>query len=173
MGEWERRTRLGKLVKIPANPLELCRRHLNCGSIFGFGNSQMLLVDIHQLDIVLAYPVRLRALEHQVHGIRRVVGLQSQHILVLSSPQDLGQRDQIDAQGDVAVAAVGREPFGAEQHGHQRHVRVVHGLQGDSGVIAVEVAVLHEILDGVGDLQFTILVSIVSFGDGGGGGGGI
>lgn len=29
---------------------------------------------------------------------------------------------------------------------------VVHGLKGDSGVIAVEVAVLDEVFDGVGDL---------------------
>lgn len=30
---------------------------------------------------------------------------------------------------------------------------VVHGLEGDAGVIAVEVAVLDEILDGVDDLE--------------------
>lgn len=121
----------------------------------------MLLVNIHQLDIVLAYPVRLRALEHEVDSIGRVIRLQRQHVLILSSPQHLGQRDQVDAQGDVAVAAVGREPFGAEQHGHQRHVRVVHRLQGDSGVIAVEVAILHQILNSVCDLQCGgLLVSI-------------
>jgi hypothetical protein len=32
-------------------------------------------------------------------------------------------------------------------------VRVVHGLEGDTGVIAVEVAVLNEVLDGVDDLK--------------------
>lgn len=32
-------------------------------------------------------------------------------------------------------------------------MRVVHGLQGDSGVIAVEVAVLDEVFDGVDDLD--------------------
>jgi hypothetical protein len=31
-------------------------------------------------------------------------------------------------------------------------VRVVHGLEGDTGVIAVEVAVLDKVLDGVDDL---------------------
>ena len=29
---------------------------------------------------------------------------------------------------------------------------VVHGLEGNTGVIAVEVAVLHEVLDGIDDL---------------------
>lgn len=127
----------------------------------------MLLVNIHQLDIVLAYPVRLGALEHEVDGIGRVVRLQRQHVLVLSSPQHLGQRDQVDAQRDVAVAPVGREPFGAEQHGHQRHVRVVHRLQSNSGVIAVEIAILHQILDSVCHLQVgQFLVSLSSFSGG-------
>jgi hypothetical protein len=31
-------------------------------------------------------------------------------------------------------------------------VGVVHGLERDTGVIAIEVAVLHEVLDGVDDL---------------------
>lgn len=30
---------------------------------------------------------------------------------------------------------------------------VVHGLEGDAGVIAVEIAVLHEVLDGIDDLN--------------------
>ena len=29
---------------------------------------------------------------------------------------------------------------------------VIHGLEGDAGVIAVEIAVLHEVLDGIDDL---------------------
>ena len=31
-------------------------------------------------------------------------------------------------------------------------MRVVHSLEGDAGVIAVEVAVLYEVFDGVDDL---------------------
>ena len=30
---------------------------------------------------------------------------------------------------------------------------IVHGLEGDAGVIAVEVAVLNEVFDGVNDLE--------------------
>lgn len=37
-------------------------------------------------------------------------------------------------------------------------MRVVHGLKGDPGVIAIEVAVLDKILDGVDDLHTTVLV---------------
>ena len=34
-------------------------------------------------------------------------------------------------------------------------MRVIHGLKGDTGVIAVEVAVLHQVFDGVDDLEAT------------------
>ena len=34
---------------------------------------------------------------------------------------------------------------------------VVHGLKGDAGVIAVEVAVLDEVLDGVDDLDVLLV----------------
>lgn len=113
----------------------------------------MLLVDIHQLNIILAQPVRLRALEHQVDNIRGVIRLEGENVVVLSSPQDLGQGDQVDTEGDVAVAAVGGETLGLEQHGHEGDVGVIHGLEGNAGVIAVEVTVLHEIFDGVDDLK--------------------
>lgn len=71
----EKQTRLRKLVQISTDPLELCRRHLNRGSILSLGDGQVLLVNVHQLDIVLAYPVCLRALEHEVDRIGRVVRL--------------------------------------------------------------------------------------------------
>lgn len=76
----------------------------------------MFLVDIHQLDIILAYPVGLRALEHEVNCVGGVLGLERQDVFVLGGPQNLGQRDQVDSQRDVAVAPVGGEALGAEQH---------------------------------------------------------
>lgn len=157
------RTRLRKLVQIPANPLELRRRHLNRSRILCLGNSQVLLVDVHQLDIILAYPVGLRALEHEVNRVGGVLGLERQDIFVLGGPQNFGQRDQVDSQRDVTVAAVGGEAIGAEQHGDQGNVGVVHGLEGDSGVIAVEVAVLDEVFDGVGDLAIVSIIHLLGF----------
>lgn len=69
----------------------------------------MLLINIHQLDIILADPITARALKRQVDAIRRVLRLQRQNIVVLRRPQDFGQGVQVDAERDVAVAAVGRE----------------------------------------------------------------
>lgn len=113
----------------------------------------MLLVNIHELNIILAETVGLSTLEHQVDSIRRVFGLQRQDVFILGSAQNLGQRDQVDTEGNVTVAAVWRETLSTEQHGDEGNVRVVHGLEGDTGVIAVEVAVLNEVLDGVDDLR--------------------
>jgi hypothetical protein len=67
----------------------------------------MLLIDIHQLDIVLAQPIRLLALKHQIHHVGRILGLEREDIVVLRGAQHLGQRAQVDAQRQVAVAAVG------------------------------------------------------------------
>lgn len=113
----------------------------------------MLLVNVHQLDVVFAQPVRLGTLKHQINDIWRVIRLQSQDIFILSSAEDLSQGDKVDTDRDVAVTAIGGEPFSLQKHGHKRNVGVVHSLKGDSGVIAIEVAVLYEILNGVDDLN--------------------
>jgi hypothetical protein len=112
----------------------------------------VLLVNVHQLQVVLAQPVVLAVLEDEVEHVGRVVGLDRQDVLVLGRAQDLGEGAEVDAQRNVAVAAKGREALGLEHHRHERDVRVVHGLQRDARVVAVEVAVLHQVLDGVDDL---------------------
>lgn len=112
----------------------------------------MLLIDVHQLDIILGHAVALGALEREVDNVRRIFRLHGQDVLVLRALEHLGQRAEVDAEGDVAVAAEGREGFGLEHHGDEGDVGVVHGLEGDAGVIAVEVAVLDEVFDGVNDL---------------------
>jgi len=126
----------------------------------------MLLIDVHQLDIVLAEPVGLLALKHQVDHVGRILGLEREDVVVLRRAEHLGERAQVDAQRQVAVAAVWREALGFEDHRHERHVRVVHGLKGDAGVVAVEVAVLHELSDGLdyllGDVSERLMGRIAS-----------
>lgn len=115
----------------------------------------MLLVDVHELEVVLANTIVAGALEHEVEGVGRILGLQRQDIVVLCRPQDLGQGDEVDAEGDVSVASVRGEAFRLEHHRHEGHMRVVHGLQGDARVVAIKVAVLDKILDGIHHL-FTV-----------------
>ena len=112
----------------------------------------MLLVNVHELDIVLANPVALGALEDQVDDIGSVLGLEGEDVFVLCATEDFCEGGKVDAEGEVTVAAEGREGLGLEHHGNEGDVRVVHGLERNAGVIAVEVAVLHEVLDGVDDL---------------------
>jgi hypothetical protein len=109
----------------------------------------VLLIDIHQLDVVLANSIRLRIFELQVDHIRCIFRLESEDVFVLSGAQDFGEGGEVDAEGDVAVAAEGGEGFGLEHHGDESNVRVVHRLEGDAGVIAVEVAVLHQVFDSI------------------------
>jgi hypothetical protein len=146
-------TRLGQGRQIPGDLGELGARHGDRCSVFGVRDTQMLLVNVHELDVVLAQPVALRALEHQVDNIRRILGFQCEDVIVLCAAQDLGERGEVDAERKVAIAAERREGFGLEHHGNEGDVGVVHGLERDTGVIAVEVAVLDEILDGVDDLR--------------------
>ena len=112
----------------------------------------MLLVNVHELDLIFTDPVRCVVLERQRDDIGRVLSLQRKNVLALSRAQHLCKRAQVDAECDVAVAAKRRECFGPQQHRDESDVGVVHGLEGDARVIAVEVAVLYEVFDGVDNL---------------------
>jgi len=113
----------------------------------------MFLINIHKLQIILAQPVTLAALEDQVENIGRILSLQCKDILSLGCTENLCKGGKIDTESYIAIAAVGGEAFGLEHHGNQCNMGVVHGLEGDTGIIAIEVAVLDEILDGVNDLE--------------------
>lgn len=113
----------------------------------------MLLVNVHKLEVILGDTVVIGRLKDEVELIGGVLSLEGEDVLVLGSAQHLGQRRQVDAKGNVAVASVRAEAVGLEHHRHERDVGVVHGLQRDTAVIAVEIAVLDEILDGVDHLE--------------------
>ena len=148
-GEGGGRTRLGHGSQVCADSPKLGGRHGNGGRVLGLGDAEMLLVNVHELEVVLADAVVSAALKDQVEHVGRILGLEGQHVLVLRGAQHLGQRRQVDAESNVTVASVGREALGLEHHGDEGNVRVVHGLEGDARVIAVEVAVLHQVLDRV------------------------
>jgi hypothetical protein len=113
----------------------------------------VLLVDVHELDIVLADPVGRAVLEDEVDDIGRILGLEGEDVVALGGAEHLCERAQVDTEGDVAVAAEGRKGLGPQQHGDEGNVGVVHGLQRNTRVIAVEIAVLDKVLDGVDNLK--------------------
>ena len=115
----------------------------------------MLLINVHQLDVILAQSVRLAALEDQVDHIRSIFSLEGEDIFILRGAEDLRQGVEVDAKGNVAVTSVGGEHFGFEHHRDEGDVGVVHGLESHARVIAVEVTILDEIFDGIDDLLQT------------------
>lgn len=113
----------------------------------------MLLVNVHELDIILADPIVAGVLEHKVDNVWCILRLDCQHVLILGSAKHLGQGAEVDAEGNIAVASEGLEGFGPKQHGDEGNVGVVHGLEGDAAVITVEVAVLDKVLDCIYELN--------------------
>lgn len=78
----------------------------------------MLLVDIHQFDVVLGNTIILRVFKNEIEHIRCIVGLERQQVIVLRSTEHLLQRRKIDSEGNIAVTAVWREGVGLQLHGH-------------------------------------------------------
>ena len=66
--------------------------------------------------------------------------------------EDLGHVAQVDAERDVSVGAVHLEALRAQEQRHQRHVRRVHRLQRHARAGAVEVRLVHQILDALQQL---------------------
>lgn len=145
-------TGLAHGTKISADALELRRGHADGCGIVRFGDTKMFLVDIHELEVILANTVLIGALELEVQAVGCILGLEGELVIAGGSAQNLRERGKVETQGNVAIAAVRCERFGLEKHGHEGNMRVVHGLEGEAGVIAVEVAVLDEVLDGIDDL---------------------
>lgn len=112
----------------------------------------MLLINVHKLQIVLAQSIVCAALEDQVQHIGGVLSLESKDIVILGGTKNLGEGCEVDTEGDVAIASIRGETLGLEHHGDEGDVGVVHGLESDTGVIAVKVAVLDEIFDGIDHL---------------------
>lgn len=113
----------------------------------------MFLVDVHELQIVLADAVVVCRLEQQVENVGSVLSFKSHNVLILGGAKDLGQGRQVDTEGNVAITSVWYKTFCLEKHGHKGNVGVIHGLQRYARIIAVKVAILDEILDGVDDLK--------------------
>ena len=112
----------------------------------------MLLVNVHQLDVIFADSVVLRVLKDKVQAIWCILGLQCDHVFILGTSENLCEGIQVDSKSNVAVAAVWGETVGSEKHGYQGNMGIVHCLESDTSVIAVEVAILDEILHGLDDL---------------------
>jgi hypothetical protein len=73
-----------------------------------------IVIDIHELDIILANPVVARVLKDEVDDVWRILCLQSQDVFALRSAEHFCKGPEIDTEGDVTVASEGREGFGSQ-----------------------------------------------------------
>lgn len=146
-------TRLGQAQKISGNTLELGARHGNGGLVIGIRDTKVLLVNVHELDFVLAHPLTSDGIEPEADDIRVVLSPDDEHLIALGSSHHLGKGAKVEAEGDVAVTPVWSEGVCLEHHGDKGDVGVVHGLEGHSLVIAIKVAVLDQVLDGLDNLK--------------------
>lgn len=112
----------------------------------------MFLINVHELDVVFAYPIVRRALEDKIDDIWSIFGLQSEDVCCLCGFQNLCEGGKVDSESNVAVASVWAEGFRFQHHGNEGNMGVIHGLEGNARVIAVEVTILDEVLDSVDDL---------------------
>lgn len=101
-----RSTGFGQGHEICADPLELDRGHRDGSGVFGVRDTQVLLVDIHELQIILAQPIAVTALENQIEHIWCILGLERQDIFALGSTKNFRQRCQIDTKGEIAIASI-------------------------------------------------------------------
>ena len=90
--------------------------------------------------------------EHEGDGITAVIGLEGDDIVVTGALEHLGHVVEVHAHGYVAVAAIVLEALGSEKKRHEGDVAGVHGLEREAGGGAVEVGIVHEVLDRLHDL---------------------
>lgn len=148
-----RHTGFRKSAQISADALELCSRQRNGCRILGLRDTQMLLINVHELYVIFADSVHPGTLEDEVYDIWRVFSLQCEEIVVPTCAEHFGERAKVNAESNIAVASKRGEGVRSQQHGYESDVGVIHGLQRDAGVIAVEIAILHQVLDSIDNLE--------------------
>jgi hypothetical protein len=109
-------TRLRESHEVKADSLEFGRWHANRGSIFRIRDPQMLLINIHKLQIILAQSIALAALKHQIENIRRVLSLDSQDIFILGGTENFCEGSKVDTKSHVAIASIRGETLCLEHH---------------------------------------------------------
>ena len=126
------------------------------------GKRLLYLVEVHQLHLVVGDLLLVGALEHEGDGVSLVLSLNSDDVVVGSTPrlqvkfgtrktlkskvsanskpENLGHAGEVHSHAESPVASEFVEPVGTQIHGHQRHVGVVHRLVVNDHHIALSVS---------------------------------
>jgi len=63
--------------------------HLDRALVIRVGDTQVLRVNVHQLELKVRDPVGLLVLEHEGHRVRRLVRLERHNVVVVAALQHL------------------------------------------------------------------------------------
>ena len=89
--------------------LELAGTELDDGGIVGLRDAEVLLVEVHQLHLVVGHLLLVGRLEHERDGVGLVLRLDGDDVVVRRAPQDLGHRSQVHPHRQLPVAPTRRE----------------------------------------------------------------
>lgn len=92
------------------------------------------------------------ALEHNGEGIRGVLRLEGDRVVVAGALKNLGDVTHRQAERDTAVASVVVEPIATDHQCAQGDVAGVHRLHRDARLGAVQVRFSHQLPHGLDDL---------------------
>ena len=126
----------------------------------------MLLVQVHQLHLVVGHFLLVRGLEHEGDGVRLILGLDGDDVVIRGTPnrdtlkiiiilvspnllEDLRHAVQIHPHGKLPVTTETVEAISSQTDGDERDVGVVHGLQLDAAVATVPGRLFQQLLDRV------------------------
>jgi hypothetical protein len=85
-------------------------------------------------------------LVNKVQEVGIVGGFERADIVVLGALEDLGQTGEVDAQRHGTITSIVDEEFVGQVDRDQGDVRVVHGLEADAFLGALEVGIGYELL---------------------------
>mmetsp|Transcript_2669 Transcript_2669/g.6140 ORF Transcript_2669/g.6140 Transcript_2669/m.6140 type:complete len:268 (-) Transcript_2669:107-910(-) len=129
-------------LEVADDALEFGGGHLDGAFVFGVGDAELFVVNVHEFEFKISNPILSRTLKHQRQRIPLVLRPQRDHIIIPRALQNLAHIRSIEPQRNGTIASKVIESSRAEGHGHEGHVGVVHCLDGDFIVGAVYVGLL-------------------------------
>ena len=67
--------------------MEFSSRHLDNSGVVSLRDAKMLLIEIHQLHLIIRNLLLVWRLEHEVNGVSLVLGLNGDDIIVSCAPE--------------------------------------------------------------------------------------
>ena len=97
------------LTLVSLSNLELAGGELDDGGVVRLRDAEVLLVEVHELHLVVGDLLLVGRLEHEGDGVGLVLRLDRDDVVVGRAPQDLRHRTQVHPHRQLPVAPTRRE----------------------------------------------------------------